>query len=100
MRLSMRLSGVYDNHKADFTAAAAACFDSPSDYARISCDTGVWGDYYDRTFNDWSNTFTNCPVPNRPRPATATGTAIRSTTPPTPRPASSRPTAETSPTPA
>ena len=60
MRLSMRLSGVYDNHKADFTAAAAACFDSPSDYARISCDTGVWGDYYDRTFNDWSNTFTNC----------------------------------------
>ena len=60
MRLSMRLSGVYDNHKADFTAAAGACFDSPSDYARISCDTGVWGDYYDRTFNDWSNTFTNC----------------------------------------
>ena len=60
MRLSMRLSGVYDNHKADFAAAAGACFDSPSDYARISCDTGVWGDYYDRTFNDWSNTFTNC----------------------------------------
>ena len=60
MRLSMRLSGVYDNHKADFVAAAGACFDSPSDYARISCDTGVWGDYYDRTFNDWSNTFTNC----------------------------------------
>ena len=60
MRLSMRLSGVYDNHKKDFAAAADACFDSPSDYARISCDTGVWGDYYDRTFNDWSNTFTNC----------------------------------------
>ena len=60
MRLSMRTSGVYDNHKNDFVTAAAACFDSPSDYARISCDTGVWGDYYDRTFNDWSNTFTNC----------------------------------------
>ena len=60
MRLSMRLSGVYDNHKADFVAAASACFDKPTDYARISCDTGVWGDYYDRTFNDWANTFTNC----------------------------------------
>ena len=60
MRLSMRLSGVYDNHKADFVAAAGACFDKPTDYARISCDTGVWGDYYDRTFNDWANTFTNC----------------------------------------
>lgn len=60
MRLSMRTSGVYDNHKADFVAAAGACFDKPTDYARISCDTGVWGDYYDRTFNDWANTFTNC----------------------------------------
>lgn len=60
MRLSMRMSGLGDTYKADFAAAAAGCFDSPSDYARISCDTGVWGDYYDRTFNDWSNTFTNC----------------------------------------
>ena len=60
MRLAMRMSGVTESYKADFTAAAGACFDSPSDYARISCDTGVWGDYYDRTFNDWSNTFTNC----------------------------------------
>jgi hypothetical protein len=60
MRLSMRLSGVYDNHKNDFATAAAGCFDRPTDYARISCDTGVWGDYYDRTFNDWANTFTNC----------------------------------------
>ncbi len=50
----------WDNFKQDFITASAACFDSPSDYARISCDTGVWGDYYDRTFNDWSNTFTNC----------------------------------------
>jgi hypothetical protein len=59
MRLSMRYSKT-DKFKADFVAAAGGCFDSPSDYARISCDTGVWGDYYDRTFNDWSNTFTNC----------------------------------------
>ena len=60
MRLSMRFANVWDNFKQDFITASAACFDSPSDYARISCDTGVWGDYYDRTFNDWSNTFTNC----------------------------------------
>ena len=59
MRLSMRYSKT-DKFKADFVAAAGGCFDSPSDYARISCDTGVWGDYYDRTFNDWANTFTNC----------------------------------------
>jgi len=59
MRLAMRYSKT-DKFKADFVAAAGGCFDSPSDYARISCDTGVWGDYYDRTFNDWSNTFTNC----------------------------------------
>ena len=60
MRLSLRFANVWDNFKQDFVTASAACFDSPSDYARISCDTGVWGDYYDRTFNDWSNTFTNC----------------------------------------
>ena len=60
MRLSMRFANVWDNFKQDFVTASSACFDSPSDYARISCDTGVWGDYYDRTFNDWSNTFTNC----------------------------------------
>ena len=60
MRLSMRMSGLGDTYKADFAAAANGCFDNPKDYARISCDTGVWGDYYDRTFNDWSNTFTNC----------------------------------------
>jgi len=55
MRLSMRIGD-----KTSFAAAANGAFNSPSDYARISCDTGVWGDYYDRTFNDWSNTFTNC----------------------------------------
>lgn len=60
MRLAMRMSGVGDTYKADFVTAAAGCFNSPKDYARISCDTSVWGDYYDRTFNDWSNTFTNC----------------------------------------
>ena len=60
MRLSMRFANVWDNFKQDFVTASAACFDDPKDYARISCDTGVWGDYYDRTFNDWSNTFTNC----------------------------------------
>lgn len=60
MRLAMRMSGVTDAYKSDFVTAAGGCFNSPSDYARISCDTGVWGDYYDRTFNDWSNTFTNC----------------------------------------
>jgi hypothetical protein len=32
---------------------------SPSDYARISCDTSIWGDYYDRTDYDWNNTFTS-----------------------------------------
>ena len=60
MRLAMRMSHVTDAYKSDFATAASGCFNSPSDYARISCDTGVWGDYYDRTFNDWSNTFTNC----------------------------------------
>ena len=59
MRLSMRYAQA-GTFKSAFTAAANDCFNSPSDYARISCDTGVWGDYYDRTFNDWSNTFTNC----------------------------------------
>ena len=59
MRLSMRFAQA-GTFKSAFTAAANDCFNSPSDYARISCDTGVWGDYYDRTFNDWSNTFTNC----------------------------------------
>ncbi len=66
MRLSMRMSnsGVNYDFKSDFAAAANGCFDNPADYARISCDTGVWGDYYDRTFNDWSNTFTNCDFMN------------------------------------
>ena len=59
MRLAMRY-GKAETFKADFVAAANECFDSPSDYARVSCVTGIWGDYYDRTFNDWSNTFTNC----------------------------------------
>jgi len=59
MRLAMRY-GKAETFKSDFVAAANGCFDNPKDYARISCDTGVWGDYYDRTFNDWSNTFTNC----------------------------------------
>jgi len=60
MRLAMRMSGLGDTYKNDFATAANDCFAAPADYARISCDTGVWGDYYDRTFNDWSNTFTNC----------------------------------------
>ena len=60
MRLAIRFANVWDNFKQDFITASSGCFNSPSDYARISCDTGVWGDYYDRTFNDWSNTFTNC----------------------------------------
>ena len=60
MRLSMRFANAGNTYQSAFTAAANACFDAPSDYARISCDTSVWGDYYDRTFNDWSNTFTNC----------------------------------------
>lgn len=60
MRLSMRYANSTDEFKSAFTTAASGCFDSASDYARISCDTGVWGDYYDRTFNDWANTFTNC----------------------------------------
>ena len=59
MRLAMRY-GKAETFKADFIAAANECFDSPSDYARVSCVTGIWGDYYDRTFIDWSNTFTNC----------------------------------------
>ena len=32
---------------------------APSDYCRVNCDTYVWGDYYDRTFYDWANTFTS-----------------------------------------
>ena len=44
MRLSMRIGD-----QTSFASAASGCFNSPSDYARISCDTGVWGDYYDRT---------------------------------------------------
>ena len=59
MRLAMRY-GKAETFKDAFLTAANGCFDNPKDYARISCDTGVWGDYYDRTFNDWSNTFTNC----------------------------------------
>ena len=59
MRLAMRY-GKAETFKDAFLAAANGCFDNPKDYARISCDTGVWGDYYDRTFNDWANTFTNC----------------------------------------
>jgi len=55
LRLAMR-----SGDKDSFASAANGAFNSASDYARISCDTSVWGDYYDRTFNDWSNTFTNC----------------------------------------
>ena len=64
MRLAMRTSGYTQEFKSDFVTASAGAFDSASDYARISCDTGVWGDYYDRTHNDWSNTFTNCDFMN------------------------------------
>lgn len=60
MRLAMRTSGYTQDFKSDFVMAALGAFNSASDIARISCDTGVWGDYYDRTHNDWGNTFTNC----------------------------------------
>lgn len=58
MRLGMRLSGtaIAETGKAAFAGAAGGAMDAPEDYARISCDSSIWGDYYDRTFYDWHNT--------------------------------------------
>lgn len=61
MRLAMRMSNTAEaaSLKSAFTTAAAGAMDSASDYAHVNCDTYVWGDYYDRTFYDWANTFTS-----------------------------------------
>lgn len=61
MRLAMRMSNTPEaaTLKEAFAAAVSGAMSDPSDYARISCDTSVWGDYYDRTFYDWANTFTS-----------------------------------------
>ena len=45
--------------KTYYQGAKDLAMSSASDYARISCDSSVWGDYYDRTFYDWANTFTS-----------------------------------------
>ena len=61
MRLAMRLSNtsLAANAKTAFSGAVAGAMSAASDYARISCDSSVWGDYYDRTYSDWKNTFTS-----------------------------------------
>lgn len=61
MRLAMRMSNTSEaaSLKAAFSGAVAGAMSAPSDYARVNCDTYVWGDYYDRTFYDWANTFTS-----------------------------------------
>ena len=61
MRLAMRLSNtpLADSVKSAFSAAVSGAMSAASDYARISCDSSIWGDYYDRTFYDWANTFTS-----------------------------------------
>lgn len=61
MRLAMRMSNTAEatSLKGAFTTAAAGAMSAASDYAHVHCDTYVWGDYYDRTFSDWANTFTS-----------------------------------------
>ena len=61
MRLAMRMSNTSEaaSLKTAFAGAVAGAMSAPSDYARVNCDTYVWGDYYDRTFYDWANTFTS-----------------------------------------
>lgn len=61
MRLAMRMSNTSEaaSLKTAFASAVAGAMSAPSDYARVNCDTYVWGDYYDRTFYDWANTFTS-----------------------------------------
>ena len=59
MRLAMRMSNTPEaaTLKNAFAEAVGGAMSAPEDYARISCDSYVWGDYYDRTFYDWHNTF-------------------------------------------
>ena len=61
MRLSMRLSNtnLESDAKSAFVAAAEGAMNNPADYARVVCNTSIWGDYYDRTFHDWGNTMTS-----------------------------------------
>ncbi len=56
MRLSMRLSRTdcAETAKSYFVAAVPLAMDSPSDYARISCDSSTAGDYLDVTSCDWA----------------------------------------------
>ena len=78
MRLAMRMCNTAEaaSLKTAFTTAAAGAMSAASDYAHVNCDTYVWGDYYDRTFSDWANTFTSADfmkVMNGDNPGYATG---------------------------
>ena len=61
MRLAMRMSNTAEasSLKSAFSSAMSGAMSAASDYALVHCDTYVWGDYYDRTFYDWANTFTS-----------------------------------------
>lgn len=61
MRLAMRMSNTAEasSLKSAFAGAVSGAMSAASDYCRVNCDTYVWGDYYDRTFYDWANTFTS-----------------------------------------
>ena len=61
MRLAMRMSNTPEasSLKSAFAEAVNGAMSAASDYCRVNCDTYVWGDYYDRTFYDWANTFTS-----------------------------------------
>lgn len=61
MRLAMRMSNTSEaaSMKTAFASAVSGAMSEASDYARISCDSYIWGDYYDRTAYDWTNTFTS-----------------------------------------
>ena len=61
MRLAMRMSNTAEaaSLKTAFAGAVNGAMSAASDYCRVNCDTYVWGDYYDRTFYDWANTFTS-----------------------------------------
>lgn len=78
MRLAMRMSNTAEaaTLKAAFSTAVSGAMSAASDYAHVHCDTYVWGDYYDRTFYDWANTFTSSDfmkVMNGDNPGYATG---------------------------
>ena len=78
MRLAMRMSNTAEaaSLKSAFASAASGAMSAPSDYAMVHCDTYVWGDYYDRTFYDWANTFTSSDfmkMMNGDNPGYATG---------------------------